>query len=291
MDYSMKKMNQKGFSVVEVALIVLIIGALGFVGYRIVSKRDKDAPRDANTASVTGTTAEKQDSFIEWSFNGEKWMPMNQGKPAPECEEPLTIKAPMDVTKATDVLYPGQVRGGDFKPHGGMGIDDAVDNKVDITMPYGGYLYRGAKYSEQGEIQYLLDFMNSCGIMIRFDHLKKLSPELEKLTVDLPTGAEGDSRTMKFSNKAYVKQGDKVAVEAGFESQQGAFFDLGVYDLRQPNAASKDPQFANEPKRKADMEQSYFSVCWFDLLTGEEKTTVAALPPRGSEGTTSDYCK
>lgn len=286
--------TQKGFAhILLVLLVVLVLGAIGFVGYRVMQNSDKDdmANKTAATQSDTDADTSTIPEYIEWSYNGDSWMALNEGKPAPACSEPLTIKSPMDVSKATDKLYPGQVRGGDFKPHGGLGSDTATDNKIDVLMPYSAYLYRGAKYQEQGETQYLLDFIAPCGIMVRLDHLKTLSSELQSLTKELPLGGESDSRTTKFTNHSLLKQGTVVAKEVGFESPLNVFFDLGVYDLRSQNEASKDPAFANEPKRKADKEQSYYSVCWFDLLEGEEKTAISSLPARGSEGTTSDYCK
>ena len=282
--------SQSGLAhILPIFLIVLIVG-VGFAAYRVIQSKDKDQTGQSSQTSSSDKSS-VEEKYIEWSFNGDSWAPMNEGKPAPKCEEPLSIQAPMDVSKATSALYPGQVRGGDYKPHGGIGTDNATDTKLEVKMPYDAYLYRGAKYQENGEIQYVLDFIAPCGIMIRFDHLKTLSPKLEEYTKELPTGSEGDSRTTKFTNNAAVKQGTVLATEVGHSSPLNVFFDLGVYDLRQANEVSKDPAFAEEPKRKSDKEQSYFAVCWFDLLIGDEKTTVLALPARGSEGKTSDYCK
>lgn len=282
--------SESGVAHLMVIVVVVVLAGVGFAAYRVMQSQDKDNSSSQPPQSTSSSKSSESDKYIEWSFNGDSWMALNEGEPAPKCQDPLTLSAPMDVSKATSLLYPGQIRGGDYKPHGGMGIENASDNKVDVKMPYSAYLYRGAKYKEQGEIQYLLDFMAPCGIMIRFDHLKTLSSELETATAELPTGGESESRTTTFKKNVLVKQGAVLATEVGFSSPLNVFFDLGVYDLRQPNEASKASSFADEPQRKQDKEQSFFAVCWFDLLAGNEKSVVAALPARGSEGATSDYC-
>lgn len=33
-----------------------------------------------------------------------------------ECPDPLILQTPVDINKVTSILYPGQERGGDFKP-------------------------------------------------------------------------------------------------------------------------------------------------------------------------------
>ena len=288
---NLKKLDQNGSHVLAVVFIILLVAVVGFAGWRVgqMNKSDNQENKSASSDTKDEDQSEELDPYVVWDYmGGEKWGPLGT---APDCKEPLSIKSPMDVSKATNVLYPGQVRGGDFKPHGGIGVEGKSDNKVDVKAPMDTYLYRGARHIEQGEVQYMFDFISPCGIMVRIGHLLKLSPEFEAYANQLPLGQSGDSRTTKFQTNTAVKQGALIATEVGFAKTKNVFFDFGVYDLRKTNEASKDPAFANEPKRKADQEQSYYSLCWFDLLSSSEKKTVKALPARGIEGKTSDYCK
>lgn len=274
-------MNNKrghGFSIVELIIAIVIIGILGALAWVFFTR-----PAATGTDSSGNTI-----SYVEWGFNGTTWKPQAT---APVCEEPLNFKLPVDSSKITSVLYPGQVRGGDFKPHGGLGADTNPNNTLAVSAPMDGFLYRGARYIEQGEVQYLFDFIHPCGIMYRLDHLKVLSGEFTDYANQLPEPKQDDSRTSGFNTHSFVKQGTLIASEVGIAKPLNPFFDLGVYDLRAPNEASKTELYQTNQLRISDKEQSFFAVCWLNLLQGEDKVTIANLPARGVEGKTSDYCK
>ncbi len=271
------KLNQDGSHVLAVVLVFVVIIVVGAVGWMVLGK-SKDSNQSGGGDS----------GFVEWSFNGSTWSPQGD---APECEEPLAIASPMDVSQATSVLYPGQVRGGDFKPHGGIGIDNATNNDLTVKAIRGAYLYQGSRYIEQGTVQYMFDFMDSCGIMYRYDHLATLTPEFQAFADQLPEPQVDDSRTTRFNEHPFIKEGTVIATAVGYSQPTvNAFFDLGVYDLRQPNAASQTEIYKTDQGRIQDKQQSFFAVCWFDLLPEPDRTTVKSLPPRGSENT-SDYCQ
>ena len=107
-------------------------------------------------------------SVIIWSQTSDGWRP---SRTPPACANPLRILLPVDISKATSILYPGQYRGGDYKPHGGFGFDDNPDQAIDVVAPLTGMAVRGSRYLENGEIQYSIDVISSCGIMYRLDHL------------------------------------------------------------------------------------------------------------------------
>jgi hypothetical protein len=287
------KINQHGFHVIEFIIIIAVIGVVGLAGWKVFgSKKDTNtsAKQDVSQNNVASKPDEKASSkFVEWSFNGESWQAVGA---APKCDEPLSIKAPIDLSRANSKLLPGQVRGGDYKPHGGLGLDfSAYQNKVEVVAMADAYLYRGSRYIEAGEVQYMIDLMNSCGVMYRYDHLLTLSPEFAKHITALPEPKVDDSRTTKFSTTTLIKAGSIIATEVGFRNMKNPGFDIGVYDLRQPNEASKTSTFKTDAARLQDKEQSYYSVCWFDLLPEKDKAAAKALPLRNQNESTSDFCK
>lgn len=269
--------NQSGIAHLVPIIIILLIVAIGAVGWFVFSKQK------------TTSNSNSGDGYVGWSFNGATWQADSK---APACEDPLVIGAPMDTSKASSVLYPGQVRGGDYKPHGGIGVDNATTNNFDVYALRNAYLYRGSRYIEAGQVQYMFDFLDPCGIMYRYDHLATLSPEFQKYADQLPQPQPDDSRTTIFNEHPLIDKGSLIATAIGFtEPQINAFFDVGVYDLRQPNAQSTTEIFKTDPQRAQDKEQSYFSVCWFNLLQGSDKDAVAKLPARNAAENSSDFCQ
>ncbi|MGQ0824569.1 MAG: hypothetical protein ACT4OX_05990 [Actinomycetota bacterium] len=149
-------------------------------------------------------------------------------------------------------------------------------------------LMRGSRYIEQGEVQYMFDFVSSCGIMFRFDHLLTLTSEFEAYAGQLPEPMVDDSRTNQLPNDP-IAAGTAVATAVGFADAGNTFFDFGVYDLRAQNAAWQDSAFASQ--YAGEIEQAAHAVCWFDLLEVESAALVRSLPPGDqSAGATSAYC-
>src|SRR3990167_2624559 len=207
-----------------------------------------------------------------------------KGKPSDQssCPDPLSLQTPVDLDKVTAILYPGQERGGNFKAHGGFRFDNAKDNNIEVKAVMDSELQDAGRYLEQGEIQYLFDFVTSCGIRYRFDHLLTLSPKFTEMAEKLPQPKEGDSRTTHI-DPIGVKAGEVIATAVGFknnghdESSINVFVDFGVYDLR-GKSMFQNPQS--------------FAVCWFNLLSESDEKIVRSLPSGSSEsGTKSTLCK
>ena len=55
--------------------------------------------------------------------------PSAGASPRSSCPAPL-LQTPVDLSKVTSILYPGQERGGNYKAHGVFGFDNAPDNLV-----------------------------------------------------------------------------------------------------------------------------------------------------------------
>ncbi len=225
-------------------------------------------------------------SLVTWSQTSDGWRP---SRTPPACANPLRILLPVDITKATSILYPGQYRGGDYKPHGGFGFDDNPDQAIDVVAPLTGMAVRGSRYLENGEIQYSIDVISSCGIMYRLDHLLTLTAKFQAHADALPSAGESSAST-NFTPPFLVSEGEKLASAVGLtKPSKNVFVDFGVYDMRSFNQVSSDPAWiAQHPGNR---EMSGHAVCWFDLLDAQNEATVRSLPSRdGTNGKTSDYC-
>jgi hypothetical protein len=240
-------------------------------------KGNGTAPVEASEPEI----GEEAAGHVTWMFR-EEWKP--DGTP-PECPDPLILQAPVDIGKATSILYPGQVRGGEYKPHGGFRFDNAEGNGMEIRAPLDGYVTRGSRYMVGGEVQYLFDIINPCGIMYRFGHLRTLAPKFAQLAEKFSPPVEGDSRTTE-TETIPVQSGEIIATAVGFENN--VFVDWGVYDLRQKNSASENAAWAAEHVG----DQAQYALCWLGMLAPEASAKVKALPGAdGVRGKQSDYCK
>lgn len=73
------------------------------------------------------------------------------------------MQPPVDLSKVTAILYPGQERGGDFKHHGGFRFDNSKSDDIEVRAPLDGNLKEAQAYMEGDEVQYLFDFAHPCG--------------------------------------------------------------------------------------------------------------------------------
>jgi|SRR3990167_3846151 len=258
----------------KAVLLILILGAIAFFYFQ-----------SRNTDSSTPTESEAGWSF---DFNNKTWQA--NGTP-PECPEPFAIDSPVNVNLASGILYPGQIRGGDYKPHGGFRFDNRDTNDIEVRAVMDGYLLKASKYLESGEPQILVFYVNECGMMVMHDHFLTLSPKLQTALSKLPLNSEGDSRTTIIEPKVYIKKGETLASEIGhknFEGRKNIFIDFGLYDLRKTNGIVFDSNF----RQRFPMIDEYgaHALCWFDYLSDEEESVVKNLPAGGIEGKTSSYC-
>lgn len=220
------------------------------------------------------------------------WMQVSDGWKAsgtpPPCPSPL-LKTPVSLKNVTSILYPGQTRGGNYKPHGGFRFDTLTNNVVTVRAAMDGQVVRGARYLADGEVQYTFDIINPCGYMLRVGHLRALSAKYQKIANKFPAALEGDSRTTNVNPRISVKTGETIATRVGFQNGTlNTFFDFGVYNLKKKNASSKNADYAVTH----DPELAQHAICWFNSLPAADAKTVKALPGAdGVAGKTSDYCK
>lgn len=283
------KLNNAGFHVLELLIVLITIGIIAFVGFKVINKKDD---KNSNTASSSSTnkndkTTQIQDKLVLWSWNGDKWAA--EGK-APECPEPLKFKTtPSDLSKATSVLYPGQTRGGNYKPHGGLGFSNETNN-IEVKAIMDAYITEGVRYIEAGEVQYMFWFQNSCGVAYRYDHLLTLSSKLQDIANKLPEAKVDDSRTTRLENPVKITEGDVIATAVGFAKTKNVSYDIGVYDLRKRNEAASKEDYLN--KHKMFLSQAGHALCWLDMFSDTDSARLLSLPSRDMNmGKTSDYCK
>lgn len=276
--------NHRGIAHLAIILAVFILAVVGFAGWRLYSSKTSEAGNSNYQIKSSGGKGQK----VSWTLTENGWKASGE---LPQCPNPL-IKFPVDLGLVTSMLYPGQYRGGDYKPHGGFRFDKNESNNVAVTAPMDAEVIRGARYPVSGETQYVFDFVAPCGYMYRFGHLLTLSPKLQAIADKLPQNSEGDSRDSAV-NPLDFQAGETMATavgltKGGYDGGINVFLDWGMYDLRTKNEASKDAAWA--AKHPGYTEQ--YAVCWLDLLNADEETKVRALPSAdGSSGKSSDYCK
>lgn len=219
--------------------------------------------------------------YVAWEFDGSEWSAKST---PPACPNPLDLNSPADTSTATNTIWPGQERGGNYKPHGGIRFDSLKSNSVTIAAPMDGHLFMAARYLVDGEVQYTLDFVHPCGIMYRLGHLRELSPKFATITDTLPPPIESSSAG-HFVDTVFVPKGTQIATKVGFIITKNVFFDFGVYDLRQKNTSAQDPSWAATHMP----EHAHNGVCWLELLPAEDSKILKSLPT-GTEGRISDYC-
>lgn len=241
-----------------------------------------------NTVDKSKSQETNTQTKLPWTFNGTTWI--SNGN-VPNCSNPLEITTPVDMSKVSGMLYPGQVRGSDYKPHGGFAFDEQTNNQVTVKLPDDSLLWRASRYIQNGEVQYLADFLSDCGIAYRFDHLLTLSDKLMQEMNKLPEPNESTFTT--FINPAVeFMKGEVIATEVGFRNPLNVGFDLGVYDLRSKNSVSQNNQ-TWAAAHQDEAEYAFYAICWLDNLSGNDKVTARSLKARGAygnEGKESDYC-
>jgi hypothetical protein len=303
----LKKTN-RGFAILEIVVGAVVILGIGALVWKMMmpaeSRNNSDttsSPTPQTYANPTSTPTGAEEgkwpmpTDVVWENTSEGgWAPI-YGTP-PACPDPLEFVPPSDISKATSILYPGQERrgtfegqGGNYKPHGGFRFDGQAYNAVQVKSPFDGYLYRGARFLMEGEIQYTFDIINPCGIMVRLGHLRELSPKFQEIADKFPEARELDSRTEKVTPMVKVETGEVIATAVGFV-KENTFFDWGVFDLRRMNDSARSPAY--QQAHLDAKELTFYAVCWFDLLSAEDEEFVRGLPAADPiNGKNSDYCK
>lgn len=282
--------THKVFATVGLILIGVIVAVAGIWYFANQSGAKNDSVNKVSTsptASSSARTSQKETQNLTWMPTADGWQASGT---LPVCPSPV-LKTPVDLTNVTSILYPGQTRGGNYKPHGGFRFDNAKSSNVTVAAPMDAVIVNGSRYLVSGEIQYTFDFISPCGIMYRLGHLLTLDPKYQTIADNFPAAVEGDSRTTNINPQVPVVIGETIATAVGItKGGLNVFFDFGVYDVKTKNQASQDATWAANPVHDPTLAQH--ALCWFDLLPSADAAKVKSLPGGdGTAGKTSDYCK
>jgi len=273
--------NNKGFVHILVIIIVVIL-LIGLIGFAVFSGSNREG--EGIVSKIT--QQESRQGEVVWMFDNRDGEWRVSGSP-PACSDPLIVESPVDINQVSSILYPGQIRAGDYKPHGGFRFLRS-DNLVDVVAPMDGYLFKASRHIARGEIQYLMFFINDCGVMYKLDHLRTLTDKYERVFDDFPPPPVEDSRTTEINPRVFVQKGELIATEVGFKKDNNIFVDFGLYDLRQKNEVSQDPSWvASHPGME---EQGEHALCWFNNFKPQQAEILVNLSIGSEEGNVSDYC-
>ena len=229
---------------------------------------------------------------VTWSWNGkDAWLP--SGK-APSCRN-FRMQAPAQVAALDGWLPPGRLNetAKYYKAHGALRFTDPSANGT-VSAAVDGYFVRGAAYRENRDgqmngpgstVQYLVDIQHPCGFLVRYDHLRTLSPALQRIfDRSIPVGE--DSRTTNVK-PVKISKGQVLATAVSVPDQPSPRqFDFGVYDLRRQQQSLHSGAWLADHGSGAELAD--FAVCWPRLM-GSTGVQVAALPNIAAQDGT-DIC-
>lgn len=277
--------RSQGFAHIAILVVVLFVAVAGVAAWRVMAANKTKDTSSTNSSEPAGTTSsETSNEEFLWQQQESGWAAMGD---IPDCPEQPMMDMPADISLVTSILYPGQTRGGNYKPHGGFRFDNSSNADITVSAPISGFIVRGGHYIAEGEIQYTFDVFNNCGVMFRVGHLRVLPDDLMALTTSWPE-ASSNSATNSINPPVFVEAGHKLATSVGIISDDNTFFDWGVYDYRAENEASKNASFQSQ--HADDRELSWHAVCWFDWLPSSAEAKIRTLPASDASGTSSDYC-
>jgi hypothetical protein len=211
-------------------------------------------------------------------------------KQPPACPDPILQMSPVDVYQATEIGYPGQYRGTDYKAHGGLSFYRSNSNDVIVKLPFDASLTGITKYvQDDSDPQYIMTFQHECGYQVLFDHLHTLGPDFAAINAKLPTQTNTQGKPPELPY-GYFKAGTVIATGAGIKKNvKGGGLDFGLYDLRKKNEMSKNPRYVDLHKEQGG--HVFYGLCWIDYLPKNDRERVMQILPLATDDRgASDYC-
>lgn len=288
-------LESRGFSVFEFVIAIVLLCALVGAGYFVASRQGTDK-QDSSASSKQPVKV--NDQAVVWAFDEREQQWYVQSGKAPKCENGAKFEySPVDFSQVEMILLPGQYRGYNYKPHGGFGLAAATAGQTEVKMPIGGTIIGLTRYIEgpDNALQYLVTFVNDCGLEIKFDHLAVLSPRLQAIAETRPPAKQDDTRSDP-NNKPkpeLFKAGEVIATTVGHPNIQNFGFDFGITDYRKRNQISENPEWT--ALHEVYTASEWYGVCWFDKLPGDDAEKAKGLSEKvvnpAKPNVVSDYCK
>jgi hypothetical protein len=283
--------NQQGIGTLGILVVagtLFIVGLAGWSVFAAMSKKDKPATNTAQTGQTETDMIDAEDTgrMVRWDVNADgTWKAVDPNPPI--CPVQPMMQAPATFNNLTLVQYPGQTRDGAYKTVGTLTFTGIGNDVVEVTAPMDATVLRGSRYVVSGEMQYNFDFVNSCGVMYRLGHLRKLTSSLEAIANTFPETSEHDGKTSRAPEGVTVMAGERIATSIGLQKAGKTFFDFGVYDLRTPNVLSQNTGYIQQN----GLELAGHGVCWFDWLppsdAAKARNAGNAQPTAAKK---NDYC-
>lgn len=270
--------DSRGVAHILTALVLIIVAAIGVVGYGVLTAQDKPSTNTSQSGSRTNSAT--TDGEVKWAFNQKTQRWFVESGTAPRCKEPFVFDVtPTDLSNVVAIGMPGSYRGYNYKPHGLMRLADSTAGKAAVKMPMDATLVSVNRYYEgsPAELQYLLTFESDCGIAFRFDHLHTLTPAFQALAETTPEPKLNDTRTdpNRPFTRTKFKAGEVIATQVGFSSTKNYGFDFGVYDYRTPNEISKNKNWASLHNQFQSLD--WYGRCWTTMLRGNDAAKAKEL--------------
>ena len=213
--------------------------------------------------------------LVTWEYYPDEdiWRSSRTPPPCPKME----FKSPIDLSKAYAILYPGQIRGksiADYKAHGGFLLKESTE----VHVPFDGYVMQGARFLQNGTIQYGFEIVSECGIMMRFGHLYKLPAKFQELAEKMRPAVEMDSRTTDL--RPYAVPSAKESSSRPKSVFPANLADWGPLIFGRTNRQRfRISQGAQIPRRYDN-----YALCWLDYLPADEQWVAKAPRWRRQDG-------
>lgn len=284
---------ERGSAHTPVLLACIVLICIFAIGWKVSQNQPTDDTSQSRPLPVATDAGSQPDNkqLAGWTVDGgpgSTWR--YTGGTPPRCPQPILAKSPSDMSRATDIGLPGQYRGTHYKAHGGVRFDGSEATDITVQLPLDATLVGLKRYFEADELQYLLEFEHPCGIRIRFDHVAVSTPQFQAIaeTTPAPTADTRSVPTPELFGQKFTA-GTQVASAVGMPKANNIGYDFGVYDIRQPNAVSRNSTWAD--LHRDESSYAYYGVCWIPMLPSAQAKQLRSL--YGSNPTNtyiSDYC-
>lgn len=277
-------MKKQDYYTTIIIILLFVVGVSTLVGLRIFQKNQtKEAATQVTTESQVVKSNDKK--LVSWSNDGRTW---KSSATPPVCDNPIRIVSPVDLTKVSSIIYPGQVRDGNYDSAGGFVFQDNSNETISVNSPLAASVMKANRYLEQNKTRYIFEFITPCGILYRLDRLSNLSAPFQNLADTLPAAVENIKTLFVPGSLLVVNAGDLIATTGGLLETGKIIIGFGLYDIRSRNTVTNKPEWQKAHSERS--EYSPYGMCWTNVFKPKDRDIIGALPVEGITAKQSDYC-